>query len=210
MKVIIAGGGTGGHLFPAVALGEELVRERPAPKCCTSAPRYGFEAKWLPQSGFATSCPMCTDCAATGAMARLIARSANSSRAIGRARAVLRRFGADLVVSAGGYASAPMALAAILSRTPLVLMEQNTCPGLPTGCCGDSPQDLRRFRRDGRALQPAPKWWSPGIRCASSSARADRKPLGQSTSNPCFRRIDRSASPQYRGTEAFKIWKKVL
>ncbi|MGH7248077.1 MAG: UDP-N-acetylglucosamine--N-acetylmuramyl-(pentapeptide) pyrophosphoryl-undecaprenol N-acetylglucosamine transferase [Pseudomonadota bacterium] len=50
--------------------------------------------------------------------------------AIRRARGVLKSFGAKLVVSAGGYASAPMAVAAIMSRTPLVLMEQNTRPGL--------------------------------------------------------------------------------
>ena len=50
--------------------------------------------------------------------------------ALGRARGLLGSFGADLVVGAGGYASAPMAMAAIMARTPLVLMEENTRPGL--------------------------------------------------------------------------------
>lgn len=50
--------------------------------------------------------------------------------AAGQARRLLRSFGAHLVVGAGGYASAPMAMAAILARTPLILMEENTRPGL--------------------------------------------------------------------------------
>jgi UDP-N-acetylglucosamine--N-acetylmuramyl-(pentapeptide) pyrophosphoryl-undecaprenol N-acetylglucosamine transferase len=50
--------------------------------------------------------------------------------ALSRARSLLRGFGADVVVSAGGYASAPIAVAAIIGGTPLILMEQNTRPGL--------------------------------------------------------------------------------
>src|SRR5208282_5227517 len=51
-------------------------------------------------------------------------------RALKSARALLRRFRADLVVGAGGYASAPMAMTAIIDRVPLLLMEQNTRLGL--------------------------------------------------------------------------------
>ena len=52
MKVIIAGGGTGGHLFPAVALGEEMIRERPAIDVLFVGTSAGLEAKWLPKSGY--------------------------------------------------------------------------------------------------------------------------------------------------------------
>ncbi|MGH7948005.1 MAG: glycosyltransferase, partial [Candidatus Binataceae bacterium] len=51
MNVIIAGGGTGGHLFPAVALGEEMMRERPDTRVLFIGTSAGLEAKWLPQSG---------------------------------------------------------------------------------------------------------------------------------------------------------------
>ncbi len=128
MKVIIAGGGTGGHLFPAVALGEELMRERPDTEVLFVGTSAGFEAKWLPRSGYRYEL-----FEVHGLLGRGIAARAKSLarflRAVVLARAVLKRFHAGLVVSAGGYASAPMAVAALLRRVPLVLMEQNTRPG---------------------------------------------------------------------------------
>jgi UDP-N-acetylglucosamine--N-acetylmuramyl-(pentapeptide) pyrophosphoryl-undecaprenol N-acetylglucosamine transferase len=129
MKVIIAGGGTGGHLFPALALGEEMVRERPDTEVLYVGTSTGFEAKWLPKSGYRYELfDVHGLLGGRGALAR--ARSVvELIRAIGLARATLRRFGGELVVSAGGYASAPMGIAAILARVPLVLMEQNTTPG---------------------------------------------------------------------------------
>jgi UDP-N-acetylglucosamine--N-acetylmuramyl-(pentapeptide) pyrophosphoryl-undecaprenol N-acetylglucosamine transferase len=129
MKVIIAGGGTGGHLFPAVALGEELVRERPDTAVLYVGTRYGFEAKWLPKTQHRYELyDVHGLLGGRGAMAR-VKSIGELAKAIVLARATLKRFGADLVAIAGGYASAPMGLAAILSRTPLVLMEQNTTPG---------------------------------------------------------------------------------
>ncbi len=129
MKTIIAGGGTGGHLFPAVALGEELKRERPDADVLHVGTANGLEATWLPQSGLNYELFPVHGLRGKDPLSRL--------RAIGEffvavrlAHALLKRFGPDLVVSAGGYASAPMAMAAIISRVPLVLMEQNTRPGL--------------------------------------------------------------------------------
>jgi len=129
MKVIIAGGGTGGHLFPAVALGEELKRERPEADVLHVGTVNGLEATWLPQSGLKYELFPVRGLRGKGLLTRLRAIG-EFFVAIRHARSLLKRFGADLVVSAGGYASAPMAMAAIISRVPLVLMEQNTRPGL--------------------------------------------------------------------------------
>ncbi len=140
MKVIIAGGGTGGHLFPAVALGEELMRERPDTDVLYVGTRYGFEAKWLPKTKYRYELyDVHGLLGGRGARARMKS-IAELAKAIVLARATLQRFAPDLVVIAGGYASAPMGLAAILSRTPLVLMEQNTTPGF-------SNRMLRRFAK---------------------------------------------------------------
>jgi UDP-N-acetylglucosamine--N-acetylmuramyl-(pentapeptide) pyrophosphoryl-undecaprenol N-acetylglucosamine transferase len=129
MKVIIAGGGTGGHLFPAVALGEELKRERPGTEVLHVGTSAGMEARWLPKSGLAYELLDVHGLTGKNVISRIRALAEFVS-AIARAYSILRSFGADLVVSAGGYASAPMAVAAIIRRTPLVLMEQNTRPGL--------------------------------------------------------------------------------
>ncbi len=129
MKVIIAGGGTGGHLFPAVALGEELRRQRPAIELLFVGTSAGFEARWLPTSGLRYELFQVHGLRGHSLRERLIAIP-EFVRAIRDALRALRRFGADLVVSAGGYASVPMAAAAIVTRTPLILMEQNSRPGL--------------------------------------------------------------------------------
>ena len=129
MRVIIAGGGTGGHLFPAVALGEELRRERPDSQVLYVGTTAGMEAKWLPQNGFACELFDVHGMRGHSLRARLVA-ILEFFRALKSARAVMRRFPADLVVGAGGYASAPMAMTAIIERVPLLLMEQNTRPGL--------------------------------------------------------------------------------
>ncbi len=129
MKVIIAGGGTGGHLFPAVALGEELARQRPATEIVLVGSSAGFEAQWLPRSGLKYRLFEMHGLRGHRLCDRVRAL-AESLRALAQSMALLSDFHPDLVVSAGGYASAPVAMAAILKRVPLILMEQNTRPGL--------------------------------------------------------------------------------
>lgn len=129
MKVIIAGGGTGGHLFPAVALGEEMMRERPDTEVLFVGTSAGMEARWLPKSGLRYELFPVHGIRGHGAAARGIA-AVEFARAIAMARAVVRRVRPNVIVGAGGYASAPIGVAAIVARIPLVLMEQNTLPGL--------------------------------------------------------------------------------
>jgi UDP-N-acetylglucosamine--N-acetylmuramyl-(pentapeptide) pyrophosphoryl-undecaprenol N-acetylglucosamine transferase len=129
MKVIIAGGGTGGHLFPAVAVGEAMMRERPETEVLFVGTTAGLEARWMPRSGLRYELFEVHGLRGHSPLERLRAMR-EFVAALGRARGLLRSFGADLVLGAGGYASAPMAMAAILARTPLVLMEENTRPGL--------------------------------------------------------------------------------
>ncbi|HYK64455.1 MAG TPA: undecaprenyldiphospho-muramoylpentapeptide beta-N-acetylglucosaminyltransferase [Patescibacteria group bacterium] len=129
MKVIIAGGGTGGHLFPAVALGEEMIREKPGIEVLFVGTSAGLEARWLPKSGYKYELFQMHGIRGHSVVERARA-SAEFVRAIALALSLLRRFRPSLVVAAGGYASSSMGAAAIITRTPLVLMEQNTRPGL--------------------------------------------------------------------------------
>jgi UDP-N-acetylglucosamine--N-acetylmuramyl-(pentapeptide) pyrophosphoryl-undecaprenol N-acetylglucosamine transferase len=128
-KAIIAGGGTGGHLFPAVAVGEEMRRARPDSEVLFVGASNGMEAKWFPRSGLRYELFEVHGFSGKSPLARLRALR-EFLQALSRGYGLLRSFGADVVVSAGGYASAPIAVAAIIGGTPLILMEQNTRPGL--------------------------------------------------------------------------------
>ncbi len=129
MKFIIAGGGTGGHLFPAVALGEEIMRERSESEVLFVGTSSGMEARWLPKSGYRFELFDVHGIRGHGLMGRVQA-VIEFVRAIRLARALVARERPDVIVGAGGYASAPVGVAAILARIPIVLMEQNTIPGL--------------------------------------------------------------------------------
>lgn len=206
MKVIIAGGGTGGHLFPAVALGEELVRERPGTEVLYVGTRYGFEAKWLPKTQYRYELyDVHGLLGGRGAMARLKS-IAELARAIFLARATLKKFGADLVVIAGGYASTPMGLAAIASRTPLVLMEQNTTPGFSNRMlwrfadkiCVAFAESARHFSAAKVVITGIPVRYQP---------RADRKPILDSQLQILVLGASTGAHRLNLGVlKAFKIW----
>ncbi len=129
MKVVISGGGTGGHLSPALALGEELKRMRPDAELLFIGTRTGLDQQFLSRSGFSYQLLDVGGVAGHGAREMPVAL-VKMVKAIVRARALLKAWAPDLVVGVGGYASMPAALGALTLRIPLLLMEQNTRPGL--------------------------------------------------------------------------------
>ncbi len=126
LRWVIAGGGTGGHVTPALALGEVL-RDDGDPVLFVGTER-GLEKRMVPEAGFELvaldSRPLVGRSFGERARAILALLAATW-----RARGVLARFGADLVISVGGYASAPAALAAVWQRTPMVLVNTDARPG---------------------------------------------------------------------------------
>jgi len=105
------------------------MRERSGIEVLFVGTSAGFEAEWLPKSGYRYELFAMHGIRGHGAVARVRA-SIEFLRATALAADLLRRFKPDLVLGAGGYASASTAVAAIIARVPLVLMEQNTRPGL--------------------------------------------------------------------------------
>lgn len=126
--IVFAGGGTGGHLFPALAVADELRRRHPDAAIMFVGGTRGLETRVVPEAGFALR---------TLPLAGLKGRTLRGSLLAGGAAAlaVLRCFGwflgrrPGLVVGVGGYASGPAVLAAWLLRVPTMLMEQNHLPG---------------------------------------------------------------------------------
>ena len=124
--MVVAGGGTGGHLFPGLAVAE-CAAETGDVLFVGSA--YGIEARVIPQTRFAFRAIPVRGLRGRGwrGAAQLAAQLPG---AMVRAWRILGEFGADVVVGVGGYASFPVVVAAWLRRVPSVLLEQNAHPGM--------------------------------------------------------------------------------
>ncbi|MBZ5551313.1 MAG: undecaprenyldiphospho-muramoylpentapeptide beta-N-acetylglucosaminyltransferase [Acidobacteriia bacterium] len=152
MNVLFAGGGTGGHVFPAVAVAEELVRRRGSTRLLFVGSDRGLEARIIPQRGYSF------EAVAAGAL-KGIATSARLStlvglpRSIQKAGQIVERFSPQVVVGIGGYASAPVVVAATMQGRPRMILEQNAIPGLAnrllayfvTRAAVNFPESLRYF-----------------------------------------------------------------
>lgn len=125
-RFLIAGGGTGGHVTPALALGEVLAA-RGESVLFLGAER-GLETRLVPEAGFELVTLPSRQLVRVGALSRLIALASLPATLL-RALRVLRQMRPDLVISVGGYAAAPAVLAAALLRVPLVVVEPNALPG---------------------------------------------------------------------------------
>lgn len=125
MKVVIAAGGTAGHIVPALALGRTL-RSRGADVTFVGTPG-GQEARLIPDEGFRFRAVEARPLPRSS-VARWPAALATTARAVFTARSAID--GADVVVGMGGYASVPVGLAAAMARTPLLIHEQNSVAGL--------------------------------------------------------------------------------
>ena len=136
MRMIVAGGGTGGHLFPGLAVAEQRGAAPSRSRVLFVGSAFGIEARVIPRTRFAV--PR----AAHPRPARpRLARRAAARRRSCRGRSlhawrILGEFGADVVLGVGGYASFPVVVAAWLRRVPSVLLEQNAHPGLANRVLG--------------------------------------------------------------------------
>ena len=124
---IMAGGGTGGHVIPGIAVARELAARGHKPVFIGT--RDGMEARLVPAAGF----PI--EWIEIGGLKGLsLVRRAKTvvelPSSVWAARRILRAHNAAAVFSMGGYAAAPVVLAAALSGTPVVLMEPNAMPGM--------------------------------------------------------------------------------
>jgi UDP-N-acetylglucosamine--N-acetylmuramyl-(pentapeptide) pyrophosphoryl-undecaprenol N-acetylglucosamine transferase len=129
MKLLLAGGGTGGHLFPAVALAEELKRQDSAAQILFVGTKKGLEYRILPTLGWKLETVNISAFTGKGLMTK-VAVMAKLLQSVMQGRRILKRFRPDVVVGVGGYASAPLVIAAKTLKLPVLLHEQNAIPGL--------------------------------------------------------------------------------
>jgi UDP-N-acetylglucosamine--N-acetylmuramyl-(pentapeptide) pyrophosphoryl-undecaprenol N-acetylglucosamine transferase len=135
MRLLIAGGGTGGHLFPGVAIAEELRARDPDAPVRFVGTRRGIEARVLPELGWELSLIEVSGLKTVGALGALRGL-ARLPRSLWQARRILRQFRPDAVIGVGGYASGPVVLMARLAGVPTAICEQNSIPGLANKILG--------------------------------------------------------------------------
>ena len=129
MKVLISGGGTGGHVYPGIAVAEEVKRLRPTDEVVFVGSRRGLEATVVPQAGFRVRFILTRGFPRRAWWRWPLAVLANLI-AVPQALWVVMSERPDVVLGTGGYVSGPVALAAWILRKPLLLQEQNSVPGL--------------------------------------------------------------------------------
>ncbi|MGH8292251.1 MAG: undecaprenyldiphospho-muramoylpentapeptide beta-N-acetylglucosaminyltransferase [Gammaproteobacteria bacterium] len=127
MKIVIMAGGTGGHVFPALAVADVL-RAR-GHEVSWIGTRAGLEARVVPAAGFAMEWIDVGGLRGKG-WGTLLMSPWRVARALQQARRIFRRLRPAVALGMGGFASGPGGLAARLSGCPLVLHEQNTMPGI--------------------------------------------------------------------------------
>lgn len=127
MKAILAGGGTGGHVIPALAIAQELKKQYGAELLFIGTAR-GIENRLVPAAGFPLKLIEVGTLNRVSWKTRLKTFSGLPS-AVFAARNMLKEFDPDVVIGVGGYASGPAMLAAVLGRIPTVAFEPNVVPG---------------------------------------------------------------------------------
>ncbi len=149
--VLIMAGGTGGHVFPALALAR-MLREQ-SREVVWLGTRRGLEARVVPADGFPIEWLSVGGLRGKG-MATLLAAPFKLVGALLQALAVMRRRRPAVVVGLGGFVTGPGGVAAWLCRRPLIIHEQNAIAGFTNRC-------LARFARE--VLTAFPGAFAPGI-----------------------------------------------
>ncbi|MDD5475858.1 MAG: undecaprenyldiphospho-muramoylpentapeptide beta-N-acetylglucosaminyltransferase [Syntrophales bacterium] len=135
VKIIIAGGGTGGHVFPALALADEFLRCSEGNEVLFVGSERGLEAKIMPERGYNLRTISIAGVKGKGLFGSLRGL-ARIPRSMVQSWLIIREFRPGLVLGVGGYASGPVVMAAHLMGIKTAIAEQNAAPGLANNILG--------------------------------------------------------------------------
>ncbi|MFN2431284.1 MAG: undecaprenyldiphospho-muramoylpentapeptide beta-N-acetylglucosaminyltransferase, partial [Gemmatimonadota bacterium] len=153
LRVLFAGGGTGGHLTPALAIAEELRRRDPAVEVLLVGTGRAVDRRLLPDSGFPhrfLEAPFLYRVSPW----RNATVPFRFGRALGEARRIVTEFRPHVAVGTGGYVSAPVLVAARLAGIPVALQEQNAAPGITNRWLGRIADEVYLNFPESRAFFP--------------------------------------------------------
>lgn len=180
MRLLVAGGGTGGHLFPGLALGEEVKTRHPRNDVLFVGSARGIEAREVPKAGYPLEIIDVAPLKRIGLLGFLKGLF-RLPIALWQSIKVLRKFDPDVVVGVGGFASGPVVLAAWLLRIPTAVQEQNALPGFTNKVLGRFADAVFIAFDEARKFFPASKTHLLGnpIRRAFLDNYLHTKPAGE-------------------------------
>ncbi len=154
--MLIAGGGTGGHLFPGIAVAEEFLRRDREHRVLFVGTERGLEKRVLPTLGYELATLDVEGVKGRGWL-RSLGALLKIPRSLFQSAGILKRFRPDVVLGVGGYASGPAVLAASLSGYPTAVAEQNALPGATNRILGRFVDRVFLTFRESAADFPARK-----------------------------------------------------
>ena len=128
MRALIAAAGTGGHIYPGIAVAKEIIRRDPQSEVRFVGTARGLETKLVPKAGFELLLIESAGLKSVGPIARLRG-VVMLPRSFLAAKRIIRDFRPDIVIGAGGYVSGPVVLTAAIVNVPTLVMESNALPG---------------------------------------------------------------------------------
>jgi len=129
LRVVIAGGGTGGHLFPGIAIAQEFETRNSATKIIFVSTGNPMEKSVLSKSGYELRCVTAAGIKGRGVWNQMVSVS-KIPRGILEAMRIFKDYSPDLAVGLGSYSAGPVIIGAWLRRIPIVIHEQNILPGI--------------------------------------------------------------------------------
>lgn len=157
MKIIVSGGGTGGHIYPALTLINAIKSKRPEAEFLYVGTERGLEADIVPKAGINF-----TALKLEGGLERRftlenISRTANAIWSIKHAADIVKNFKPNVVVGTGGYVCGPILLAASLMKVPTLIQEQNAVAGVTNKILSKFVNKIAVGTRDALKNFPAEK-----------------------------------------------------
>lgn len=128
MKLMIAAGGTGGHIYPGIAVAKEIMRRDASSQVLFVGTARGLETKIVPDNGFQLSLINSAGLKSVGVKG-LIKGLTVLPKSFLEARQIIRQFRPHVVVGGGGYVSGPVLLMAAIMGVPTLVMDSNALPG---------------------------------------------------------------------------------
>lgn len=156
MRVVLSGGGTGGHIYPAIAIANYIKEQRPDTEFLFVGNEGGMETRLVPRAGYTLKTIRVQGLRRSLSLEN-IKTAVRLVTSLSAAKKILKSFGPDIVIGTGGYVCLPVMLAAASLKIPALVHEQNVFPGLAVRMVSDRVDTAISFPETEKYFKKAPR-----------------------------------------------------